>query len=153
MNAILFILSAAAAITTQSVMANSYSTPVPPELASENTWFPITAEATLVNRDLTIRYQLPEDLVGKNQPGITARGKSTGGSFIQVLGDDVEGVCMISNAKPLTCMLKYPDTIIDVPSRDEALKQHFQGTQFEARTKVARLFKNDPAGILSVTLK
>ena len=131
--------------------AGSYQVPAPAELVKESNWENVTSSAKIESGVLTIKYCLPTDLVGTHLPMIEASGKVSS-DFIKVSGDDVVGVCMRSSQKPLTCMLRYPGMPIDDGSRDESLRSHFRGAQFDLRNKLARLFSADPAGLLTVDL-
>ena len=144
----LFIFSSSGAI-----YAASYSVPAPADLGPQAFWDRIEASAKIESNLLTIEYRLPDDLIGKDKPCIIAKGAVLKSSFIPVAGDNVEGYCMQSAIKPLTCMLKYPSTVVDSESRDKVLASHYSGIELELRSKVARLFGADPAGLLSVELK
>lgn len=137
-------------LATQAI-AVTYSVPVPAELASD-ALFSTTGVAKLKGKTLEVGYHLPEELVGKNGPGLHFTGTVTS-QFVKVAGNGVNGVCMLSEAKPLSCMLKYPDLVIDTVSRDEVLRSKFFGDALNRRQKVAELFSNDPAGILSLEVK
>ena len=139
------------AIASQFALAGTYSVPVPDGLLSASKW-ETDATAYVSGSDITVSYLLPEGLVGKGVDPFVFRGSPSGQSFFSVSGDGVFGTCMLSDAKPLTCMLKYPGLRINEESRNEALKSHFSGQALLDRMQVATLFGNDPAGLLTVKL-
>lgn len=145
--------SLALILFSQLSLANSYTVPAPAELASEATWNNVTAEAHIANNELSIKYLLPSDLVGTVSNEFNATGPVGNSSFIPVSGERVFGTCMRSLDKPLVCVLKYPRSIVDTATRDLALREHFDGAQFETKSAIARLFGADPAGLLSVEIQ
>lgn len=136
-----------------SLFASSYSVPVPEELKSYSTWEQVEANAFTDGQKIVVDYQLPTDLVGTKLGRIHFEGKKTAGDFVAVNGQKVHGICMLSDEKPMTCMLKYPLSIVDESTRDASLQKHFSGSELDIRTRVVRLFGADPAGLLSVSLK
>jgi hypothetical protein len=132
--------------------AASYQVPVPHELLPYSQWdLAQKAEASIDGKKLSVRYKLPGDLVGNDHPGFAFSG-NINSSFVGVAGNGVSGYCMLAENKPLTCMLKYPEMAIDAAARDKALAENHTGEALIQRTKVARLFGADPAGILSVSI-
>jgi hypothetical protein len=137
-------------VLSSLLSAASYQVPVPFDLTDYSRWASIEATAKLENSQLSVTYQLPSELVGKNAPPISFTGK-VADNFSEVTGKHVRGYCMISEDKPLTCLLHYPQSIVNENAQDEALKAAYKGTELDFRTKVARLFSADPAGLLMVS--
>ena len=133
-----------------TAFAARYGVPVPADLASQSYFDIGKVSAELTDGKLEVYYHLPTGLVGKIHSGFHFSGDTRNGSFVSVEGAGVYGVCMVASAKPMTCMLKYPELAIDTPSRDEVLRSQFSGDQLVLRQEVARVFSNDPAGILVV---
>lgn len=131
--------------------AASYSVPVPTELADHNVWGLTKAVAQLDEKKLDITYQLPPELVGTTCGPFHFTG-TLSGSFADVSGDGVYGTCMQAGEDRLTCILKYPDMVIDEQSRDAAMEVKFPGAELISRKKVANFFRDDPAGILLIEL-
>ena len=138
-------------LLSQTTFAAGYSVPVPDDLADHAHYSNTVANGAIKDGVLTVYYELPATLVGKSAPGLTFTGKATG-AFITVSGKFVNGVCMRSKVKPMTCVLRYPGLEINAASRDEAIRETFSGELQVARLEVGRLFGNDPAGILSLEL-
>ncbi len=138
--------------STQFVFGASYQVPTPANLLTSAQW-EITgnAEAKVNDGKLEVKYQLPEDLVGKEQSPISFSGVVES-DFIKVEGPGVHGFCMVAGNKPLTCMVKYPSLPIDLESRDSAINAHHKGEEALRRLEVAELFSADPAGILGVEI-
>ncbi len=134
-----------------NLSAATYKVPVPPDLEAYSNFNVTSAQAKIVGDRLEVTYALPQALVGNGAP-LTFTGK-VGNSFIPVSGTSVKGYCMSFEDQPLTCMLRYPKSVIDVASRDIFLNGHFTGTDLFSMDRVARFFGNDPAGLLSVELK
>lgn len=147
---VVFVQMLLLALLSPSLVAVTYDVPVPPELAGEARWDLSDASARIDGNQLTVHYRLPVGLVGATVPrfGFTGTIK---GSFVNVEGSDVYGVCMLSVNKPMACSLKYPGLEIDEVSRDEALKKNFSGNSLDLRKRTVRLFKDDPAGLLQIT--
>jgi len=134
-------------------MASTYSVPVPTDLVDHSHWnISGHSSAKLTGSTLTVRYQLPADLVGEGKGRFQFTGEVGDSPFVNVKGSGVYGTCMQANGKPLTCMLKYPELAIDPTAVDQAIGQHFTGSEADVRKRVARLFSADPAGILSTDL-
>lgn len=138
-------------LITSLLQAASYQVPVPADLSDYSRWASIEASAEMTKGELSVFYDLPATLVGKNAASIHFTGKVEG-NFAAVSGTDVRGYCMLSEDKPMTCMLHYPRSIVNGNSQLEALKEAYKGTELDFRTKVARLFSADPAGLLFVPL-
>lgn len=141
------------AITFASLAsAAPYTVPVPAELYPHARFDAHDVKISLEKGLLEVSYCLPTELVGGTAPTFQFTGEIKG-NFVEVSGDHVDGVCMVAKDKPVTCMLKYPGLRIDTESRDAALTAKFKGEELVARKEVARLFGNDPAGILSTMVK
>ena len=140
------------ALITQSLSAATYKVPAPEELTDFSHWKLTGTHAKIVNQQLEVSYSLPQELVGKTAPVITFKG-TVGTPFVAVKGNSVRGLCMVFTAQPVTCMLRYPKTLIDPTSRAEFLSENFSGGDLLSAEQVARFFSDDPAGLLSVDLE
>ena len=135
-------------------ISGTYDVPVPDELQGSARWRDISAQASQDKDNvLHVRYILPPDLVGIHDAVFEFNGKVEG-SFAAVSGAGVYGNCMISEEKPLTCILKYPglDTKINEAIRSDELKKKFTGSELTRRETVVGLFGADPGGLLMVEL-
>ncbi len=140
------------AVFTMAASAASYHVPVPDSLLKANDYTPTKAEGSIVNGKLNVTYCLPTELVGDKAPTFTFTGNAGASDFVNVSGDDVYGVCMFSKAKPMTCMLKYPNLKpqIDEEVRDLAINKTFPADVVGNRLEVAKLFQENPAGLLTL---
>lgn len=141
------------ALVTQVSFAATYSVPVTADLAEHAAW-PLAknaAHATLTGDQLEVSYGLPLSLVGKPS-GYEFTGTVENG-FAEVSGDGVHGICMLAGDVRLSCMLKYPRLHINPEVADKELAKTFSGEALLSRSRVIRLFGNDPAGILQVDIE
>ncbi len=137
-------------LLSPTLFAASYSVPVPEALVNFAHYTNTVAVGAMKDGVLTVDYDLPATLVGKNQPGLTFTGKAAG-KFVPVAGKNVNGVCMRASNR-LTCLLRYPGLKIDAVTRDEAIQETFDKETIAMRMEVGRFFGNDPAGILYLDL-
>ena len=107
-------------LLAHGAFANYYSVPAPEEFKEAARFKDTKATAVLKDGVLSVTYDLPTELAGKHCIDFTGK---VNGNFAQVSGKGVNGVCLLSKGKPLTCMLCYPDLIIDEAAGDDAIKQ------------------------------
>lgn len=138
-------------LSVSPAFAATYTVPVPEALAPFSQFSLRNARAKIIHKQLQVSYQLPAELVGTGTAPITFTGK-VGDSFVNVSGTSVKGVCMVFAEKPVTCMLRYPKTVINEGSRATFLQDNFTGTDLLSREQVGVFFSNDPAGLLSISL-
>jgi hypothetical protein len=139
-------------LLSKNLVAATYGVPVPENLAAFGHFNLTGAHAKITGRQLEVTYSLPQELVGTNRPPLTFKG-ILNEPFVAVKGTNVGGICMVLDEQPLTCMLRYPNRIIDEPSRADFLKDTFSGLDLFSHEQVARFFSNDPAGILSIEVE
>ncbi len=139
-------------VISTAAFAASYRVPVPADLDSSAIWNEIRAEASISGDTLSGTYRLPIDLAGARAPAYHFTGKVER-TFVHVSGEGVNGYCKLSENKPMTCLLEYPDLVVETTSRDEALNRNFRGSERDRRMQVVTLFSNDPVGLLSVDVR
>jgi hypothetical protein len=134
-----------------AAQSGSYLVPVPSELASY-AHFPVThVELTQTGNHLSLRYDLPGELVGEKGITIEVEGDGEPGGFTRVSNDfGTVGYCRGSQDGKRACLLQYPGMHTDLAAADKFLTSHYKASELLQRRDVTRLFHDDPAGILIV---
>jgi hypothetical protein len=137
---------------TFNLMAAQYEVPVAEELKSYSTFDLNDFDKKLDGDEVTIKYHLPELLVG-DQPRIKLTGKIVGSansnSVIEMSGDHADAKCVGSYAS-MKCVIEYHDLILIEEEVINIIKSKSLPPEEEAgRIQVMKAFSTDPVGIIT----
>lgn len=125
--------------------------PVNEELKSYSTFDLYDFDKKLDGDEVTIKYHLPELLVG-NQFRIKLTGKIVGSAStsveVQLSGDHADAKC-VGSYTSMKCVIEYHDLIVIEDEVISLIKSKTFSPEEEAgRIQVMKAFSNDPVGII-----
>lgn len=98
---------------------------------------------------VTFSYSLPKELVGNNFPPIILSGEDYGTETFTLAGENATAECQRVEQQTL-CKMSYGKLDINKPDVSKAIKETSKSLkERRVREKVAKIFKDDPVGILS----
>lgn len=129
-----------------------YTVPTPIELSQYSRFKLQNVDVKVEDSQIDIQYKLPREIVQESlhNAGIHLVGNTaTFPSQFEVKGEasDDHGSCFI-NENGLNCLVTYAFNT-NLESVQKYLHVNFP-TEYEPRSKVARVFSNEPGGILTV---
>jgi len=129
-----------------------YEVPVSPTLKPFAS-YPIHAiEFNIKGNQAFIGYHLPKELTGLTTSEIILKGEVGAGVSFEIKGTGgAAGVCLKATPEhKIFCRIKYDKLDFDLAARRKILRSEFTNPlELAARTQVARIFSNEPVGILS----
>lgn len=160
MNKLIFILSFLSAL---SVLADSaptayyanasrqvfYTVPVPPEDAAVASFNLPGIYLAQEDGKAHLKYHLPAELVGPNQPGIDLLQTGTTDGWIELAGDLGTARCQSLQTDSGLCLISYKNLNIQPQDVEGYLRQTYPADPtLDKRLAVSKIFANEPAGIL-----
>jgi hypothetical protein len=130
----------------------AYQVPVPARLADFARFTLAHVGEKVGDGRLDIYYTLPPEIVGEPGISIHLSGPLDENGFSRVVdsSNGSEGYCLKSEGAERTCLIRYPEIEVDADAAEKFLKQSFKASELDSRREVVQIFKDDPAGLLTI---